>query len=261
MVDKTENGKKEYHAVSFSGGKDSTAMLLMMIEKGMPIDGVFWADTGMEFPEMYQHIEKVDEYLFRERGIHIHVLRHPHGFEWLMFEEPKKRSSALERRIQAGISLYGNGWPGIRVRWCTGQLKTHLINKEVRYLKGEYNAVSYIGIAYDEQKRCKEERYPLVEWKVTEEEALQYCYSKGFDWDGLYEIYHRCSCWCCPFQRIGELRKLRKHHPELWERMLDMDERALRQFGATALGTFREGWTVRALDERFELEEDEKSAA
>ena len=41
-----------FHAVSLSGGKDSTAMLLMMLEKEMPIDCVLWADTGMEFPEM-----------------------------------------------------------------------------------------------------------------------------------------------------------------------------------------------------------------
>lgn len=249
-------GKKDYHAVSLSGGKDSTAMLLMMIERGMPIDGVFWADTGMEFPEMYGHIAKVDGYLFRERGIHIHTLRHPHGFEWLMFEEPKQRRSAVERRIRDGVPLYGNGWPGIRVRWCTGQLKTHLIRKEVSRLKGEYNAVSYVGIAYDEQGRCKGERYPLVEWGVTEAEALRYCYGKGFDWGGLYEVYHRCSCWCCPFQRIGELRKMRRHHPELWGRMLEMDRRALAQFGETALGTFREGWTVGALDQRFQAEEE-----
>ena len=75
--------KKDYHAVSLSGGKDSTAMLLMMLDRGMPVDGVFWADTGMEFPEMYGHIAKVDDFLFRERGLHIHVLRHPKGFEWL----------------------------------------------------------------------------------------------------------------------------------------------------------------------------------
>ena len=49
-----KTGKGDYHAVSLSGGKDSTAMLLMMIEKGMPVDGVFWADTGMEFPEMWR---------------------------------------------------------------------------------------------------------------------------------------------------------------------------------------------------------------
>ena len=43
------NGK-QFHAVSLSGGKDSTAMLLLMIERDMPINMVLSADTGMEFP-------------------------------------------------------------------------------------------------------------------------------------------------------------------------------------------------------------------
>lgn len=39
-----------------------------MIKCSMPIDAVISADTGMGFPEMYEHLAKVDEYLFRERG-------------------------------------------------------------------------------------------------------------------------------------------------------------------------------------------------
>ena len=144
---------KLYHAVSLSGGKDSTAMLLMMLERGMPIDTVLYADTGMEFPEMNDHLSKVDALLYQERGIHITVLRHPQSFEYLMFDEPKTRASALERRKKLGVPPYGNGWPGIRVRWCTGQLKTHLITKEVNRLKGEYHALHYVGIAADEAKR------------------------------------------------------------------------------------------------------------
>lgn len=55
------NSQNQFHAVSLSGGKDSTAMLLLMIERGMPIDMVLYADTGMEFPEMYNHIAKLDD--------------------------------------------------------------------------------------------------------------------------------------------------------------------------------------------------------
>ena len=168
-----------YHAFSLSGGNDSTAMLLLMIEKDMPIDIVLSADTGMEFPEMYEHLAKVDAFLYEKRNIHITTLRHPKGCEWLMFEEPKQKPSAIERRLRDGIPLYGNGWPGIRVRWCTGQLKTHLITKKVNELKGKYHALHYVGIAYDERERCKGEQYPLVDWKITEAEALKICYDPG----------------------------------------------------------------------------------
>ena len=185
MSNQTEE-KDLFHAVSLSGGKDSTAMLLLMVERGLPIHAVLTADTGMEFPEMYEHLQKLNDYLFAERGLHLTWLRHPKGFEWLMFEEKKQRSASIENRQRLGVSLYGNGWPGPRVRWYTGQLKTHLIHKEINRLKGQYKAVSYVGIAADEPKRIKNERYPLADWGITEKEALQICYDRGYDFGGLY---------------------------------------------------------------------------
>ena len=259
MTKTNENGNF-YHAVSLSGGKDSSCVLLLMIEKGMPIDCVLYADTGMEFPEMEEHIAKLDSLLFRERGIHITTLRHPHSFEWMMFEIPHQQKRAIERRIAKGQPLTGYGWPGMRVRWCTGQRKTHLIRKEANRLKQEKgkNALHYIGIAADEAHRCKDDpqnRYPLVDWKITEAQALQICYSRGFDFGGLYKIYRRASCWCCPLQRIDELRKLRTHHPELWARLRDMDNRARTMFGPGPLGQFKKDWSVERLEERFAREE------
>lgn len=248
-----------FHAVSLSGGKDSTAMLLMMLERDMPIDCVLCADTGMEFPEMYQHLDKVDALLYQERGLHIEYLRHPHGFEWMMFDEPKQKPSSLENRKRLGVPPYGNGWPGPHIRWCTGQLKTHLISKKVNSLKAEKHAIHYVGIAADEPKRIKDECYPLVEWGVTEAEALRYCYDRGFDWGGLYETFHRVSCWCCPLQRIGALRELRNRHPELWQRLRDMDARALEQFGHGTLGKFKQNWSVEALERRFADEDRQLS--
>ena len=232
-------------------------MLLLMIEKDMPIDCVLYADTGMEFPEMEAHIAKLGDLLYRERGIHITTLRHPCGFECLMFDNPIQQERAIARWIAKGQPLTGYGWPAMRIRWCTGQLKTHLMQKEVNRLKKEKNALHHIGIAADEAHRCKDDpqnRYPLVEWGITEAQALQICYSRGFDWDGLYEIYHRASCWCCPLQRIDELRKLRKHHPELWARLREMDDRARAMYGPGPLGQFKQNWSVERLENRFARE-------
>lgn len=174
-------------------------MLLLMLERDMPIDLVLNADTGMEFPEMYEHLKQVDEHLYRERGIHITRLKSPKSFEYMMFDEPKQKASCIANRQLLGVPCKGNGWPGIRVRWCTGQLKTHLISREVNRLRRDRPFVQYIGIAADEAKRCKTDKgksYPLVDWGITEAEALQICYERGFRFGGLYEVYNRASCWC-----------------------------------------------------------------
>lgn len=78
-------------------------MLLLMIERGIPIDMVLVADTGMEFPEMYQHWDKVEQYLYQKRGLKLTILRSTHSFEWLMFDQPKQKPSALERRLKEGV--------------------------------------------------------------------------------------------------------------------------------------------------------------
>ena len=58
--------------VSLSGGKDSTAMLLMMLERGEQVDEAMFFDTGWEFPDMYAHIDK----LAKDTGVKVTRL-HP----------------------------------------------------------------------------------------------------------------------------------------------------------------------------------------
>lgn len=125
------------HFVNFSGGKDSTYLLLEMIRRNMPIDAVINVDTGMEFPAMYDHIDKVDDFLWRERGIHLIRLSAGRTFEELMFEAVKKDGNM------------GYGWPNAVVRWCTGQLKTSIIHDFTKQL--DCDPYHYIAFAADEK--------------------------------------------------------------------------------------------------------------
>lgn len=49
------------------------------------------------------------------------------------------------------------------------------------------NTKNYIGIAADEPKRVHDDIYPLFEWGITEAQALDFCYSRGFDWGGTIQ--------------------------------------------------------------------------
>ena len=97
--------KETYHVASFSGGKDSTAMLLHMLALGMPIDEVVNVDTGMEFPAMYRHIEKVRQ-VVEQAGVKFTRLKADKTFEYYRTRHPVKR------RSPEFMGVIGYGWPG-----------------------------------------------------------------------------------------------------------------------------------------------------
>ena len=167
------------HIVQFSGGKDSTCMLLMMLEKGMPVDDIIFCDTGMEFPQMYEHIDKVEQYIGRK----ITRLKAENSFEYMMLDYTKTKGERLGQK--------GYGWATMLARWCTTYFKTQITS---RYLK-EIKYLSYIGIAYDEPKRHENipenVRHPLFDWQITEKQALSTCYKHGFTWGGVVRRFRQ----------------------------------------------------------------------
>lgn len=230
--------KPKMHIVSLSGGKDSTAMLLRMLEEGMPVDIILFCDTGMEFEGLYHHIDKLEKYIDRP----ITRLKSNKSFEYLMLEHtPKRKNPELVGRV-------GFSWPGPRNRWCTAMLKQRIIDRYLRDLAKEYTLVQYIGIAADEPQRVREHNYPLVDWGMTEADCLAYCKERGFDWDGLYDIFHRVSCWLCPLQSFEELRKLRRHFPDLWEKLRWLDKQTWR--------TYLKNYSAEQLEVRFSFEDE-----
>ena len=87
---------------------------------------------------------------------------------------------------------------------------------------------------------------------MTEADCLAYCKERGFDWEGLYDIFHRVSCWCCPLQSLDELRQLRRHFPDLWERLRYMDAHTWR--------TFLKNYSVEQLEARFAFEDTREAS-
>lgn len=166
------------HIVQFSGGKDSTCMLLMMLEKGMPVDEITFCDTGMEFPQMYEHIDKVEQYIGRK----ITRLKAEHSFEFMLMEYQRVKGDFL--------NVKGYGWASMKIRWCTQYFKIDRLRKHLGKTK---DVVKYIGIAADEPKRHinipANVKHPLFDWGITEKMALQTCYNHGFTWGACMKIF------------------------------------------------------------------------
>ena len=232
-------GAFKKYIVSFSGGKDSTAMLLMMLEKGLQIDDIVFMDTGVEFPEMYEHIEKVEKYINHK----VTRLRAKKSFEYMLLEYEKKKG---KNKGQKGYSF-----PDFRNRWCTQYFKKSMIKRYIKENYKDFEIIEYHGIAVDEVKRLEKNKeknikYPLADWNMTEKDCLEYCYAKGFNWNGLYEKFNRVSCWCCPLKSLKELKVLYREYPEYFKKMEEWEEKTYRKF--------RTDYSIKELRDRFTRE-------
>lgn len=229
------------HILSFSGGKDSTFLLLELIRRKYPLDEVVFFDTGWEFSVMYEHIEKCKK-LCEDNGIKFITLHPDKSFDYLMFDyQFKKRNGTMQK---------GRSWCGGRCRWGTYEKQKALD----RYAEQKKESVVYVGIAADETTRLEKERaeykrFPLNEWGTTEAECLQGCYAVGFDWGGMYEYLDRLSCKVCTNKNLKELRNIRKHYPVVWEELKEYQRKTDRPYKG-------KGQSVFDLEKRFEFEEE-----
>ena len=229
---------KQYHVGMLSGGKDSSAMVLEMIKLNMRLDEVVCVDTTKEFPEMYEHIKKLESKI-NEAGVKFTVIKI--AFDYYMHDHIKTKG---KNKGQKGYS-----WPDFRNRWCTA-LKRQAIKNHLKEIRKKYIVVEYHGIAFDEPKRFDKNKdgriiyKPLVDWGMTEKDCLKYCYNRGYDWGGLYEKMHRVSCYLCPLSRLGELKEVWLNHPKQWREMKAKDLRTYRDF--------RPDYSVAQLEGKFE---------
>lgn len=231
------------YIASVSFGKDSLAMLLSLLSREEKLDEVIFYDTGMEFKSIYDIRDKIIV-LLKERNIKYTELKPKYSFEYMMFDKPVKHRN--------GTYSNGYSWCGGRCRWGTTE-KNKTISK---YLKKNYGEdyKEYVGIAYDEQNRIKNNEhklYPLIDLNMTERDCLKFCHSQGYYWeeDGirLYDVLDRVSCWCCANKNLKELRNYYKYLPKYWNKLKVFQEKTDRPFKNNK-------YTIFDLEKRFESE-------
>ena len=245
--------RRKVYICSCSFGKDSLAMLLRLIASGRLIDEVLFFDTGMEFSAIYRIRDKIVT-LLNKLGIKYTELKDETPFWIQMFIKEVNPNTENEH--------YGYEWCGGLCRWGTSN-KIKEIQKHYSKNYPDYEVYEYVGIAADEPKRVKDDKYkiyPLIEWQMTEKMCLAYCREQGYNWKengvDLYDILDRVSCWCCCNKNLKELKNMYLYLPKYWGWLKGMQSRMARPFR-------RDGATIFDLEDRFarEIAEEEKKKA
>ena len=246
------------HIVGLSGGKDSTATLLLAIDRvGKKNVRPVFADTGNEHPETYAYLE------YLEKRLGIHVVRLKPDFSG---EIAKKRlfiardrrvgrdkrgekirwSNKAKRRALAVLQPSGNPFldlcmlkgrfPTNRARFCTEWLKRDTF---VEYVDGvtqqESRAVVvWQGVRRDESDKRKHAKKiervakgyynfrTLIDWTV--EDVFRGIADHGLDPNPLYRTLGRVGCAPCIYATKGDVRLLAGSNAMIMERLREWEK-------------------------------------
>lgn len=202
------------HVVCFSGGKDSTALILWAKENLEEFTTVY-CDTGWENPITYAYVEQINQTLLDGKLVTLRSETYPGGFVQL----------AIDRK----------GIPSTKRRFCTSELKVYPLHKY--FVSMDDEVTSYQGIRADESKSrsvMRETEWlndaggywikrPLLRW--TAEQCFAMMAKHDVKPNPLYLMgSSRVGCWPCIMTGLGELKRILASSPELKQRLIDLEK-------------------------------------
>lgn len=212
------------HIVALSGGKDSTAMALILAAEEPREYLYFCTPTGNEPPEMRDHWANLE----------------------CILKSPITRITAdtLENLIEKQNCL-----PSHRMRWCTRMLK---IEPAIAFYRANAPCIAYVGLRADEPIDERggiygieiEQRYPLRERGMTEDEVWDYLYHRGV------QIPHRTDCEWCYDQTLRQWRKLKRDRPASYLRAQMLEQKTGHTFRSPSRDT--QPAALKILGEKFD---------
>lgn len=222
--------------LSFSGGKQSSALLWMLILDVIerPKDlVVLTADPGMENKFTYKYIDMMFDKASKA-GIECIKVVGPNLYEDMinLKSTNKKRFDTPKYFVDKGDGKFATLKQG-----CTQVYKIFPMDRELRRILesrfsiprnrkrlGNNLVEKWIGFTISEVERVKPSprkywyfRYPLIEMKITNQNVLDF-----------YEKYNlpippRSVCNACFANGLNTLKEMRDNRPEDWQQAVNVD--------------------------------------
>lgn len=244
----------ERNVISISGGKDSTALLLLAIERQTENMQAVFADTGNEHPATYEYVR----YLEQATGVPIRWVKA--DFSRVMagkaeFINTKWREQgipddvcnrAMELLKPTGspfldLCIWKSRFPSTNARFCSEELKKNPITEQVLLpiLAAGDDVVSWQGVRADESASralLKEREHvttseeggelwnyrPILKW--TAEDCFAMHRKHGIKHNPLYEQgMGRVGCMPCIHCRKDELLQIAQRFPGEIQRIAEWE--------------------------------------
>lgn len=227
-----DDDKKHVHVLSYGGGTQSTALLLMALKgeiNGVIPDYIIFSDTGWEPKSIYDWIDKVNNYIKKtfEREI---IFTNGGNIREDLLNAVKhgKRVASLPF-----YTLNDDGERGMVMRQCTMEYKIQPIKRKIKELLGykKNERVKEIvhmwkGISTDEIQRVKPMKekwlvaeHPLVDIVNMDRSAcVAYVEREGLGTPA------KSSCIGCPFHDDTVWLEMKKHDPKSWNDAVYIDK-------------------------------------
>jgi hypothetical protein len=212
-------------SISYGGGVQSTALVLLAINGDIDFDVALFANVGddSEHPGTLTWVREVMQPYAAEHGFPIHELhrvKRDGSEETLMGRLTKEGSRSLPIPIRMS-----NGAPGNRS--CTADFKIKVVGKWLKAngATAENPATVAIGISTDEFHRASNKRaepyerpvYPLLDLEWNRQDCLNYIQ------DQLGKVPPKSSCFFCPFHRPDTWAEMRRDEPELFAKSVELE--------------------------------------
>lgn len=231
-----EEHEEELKVISLGAGWQSTALTLLAVDGyfGPAPSIAIFADTGWEPRAVYEHLDRLEEYL----GDRLLIRRVSAG---------NIREDALaDGHKFASMPLYVRDRHGKKQqlkRQCTREYKVAPIRKEIRKLLGVSGTPRagsvelWMGISTDEAHRMKPSpvkfithRYPLIEAGISRQDCQRINREHGFT------DVPKSACIGCPCMDNSRWFEMKRDRPEEWADAVDFDRqiRNLRDRHGTA---------------------------
>jgi len=239
----------EKHIASISGGKDSTALLILAkLERGIDVQAVF-ADTGHEHPETYRYIEYLDTALGPIQTVKADFSRHFERKRKFIAEKWPEHGVPAERVKEALDMLHSTGnpfldlcmlkgrFPSTRARFCSSDLKHAPIRDNIvePLIAAGHTVMSWQGVRADESR--SRANLPIVDEPedglITYRPLIHYTADGVFDlhrqydiqWNPLYEQgMGRVGCMPCIHARKAEIKEIAYRWPEEIARVAEWEK-------------------------------------